>query len=86
MSSSTVRWGGLAAMLGGALLVVSAVVIASMPPGCIGDRCASRPMRDTGAAGALLMLALLLITLAGVLWVPVVRGRPHRRGRKRTTG
>ncbi len=50
-------------MLGGALFVVSAVVIASMPQGCIGDECASRPMRETGAAGALLMLALLLVVI-----------------------
>ncbi len=61
VSSSMVRWGGLAAMLGGALSVVSAAVIASMPRGCIGGECASRPMRDAGIAGALLMLALLLI-------------------------
>jgi hypothetical protein len=50
-------------MLGGALFVVSAVVIASMPRGCIGDECASRPMRETGATGALLMLALLLVVI-----------------------
>jgi hypothetical protein len=61
MSSSTVRWGGLAAMLGGALSVVSAVMITSMPRGCIGNECAYREMRDIGIAGALLMLALLLI-------------------------
>ncbi len=61
MSSSTVRWGGLAAMLGGALSVVVAVVIASMPRGCIGDECAYRQMRGAGIAGALLMLALLLM-------------------------
>lgn len=50
---STVRWAGLAAMLGGALFVVSATLIASMPRGCIGDECATRPMRETGAAGAI---------------------------------
>ena len=60
---NTVRWGGLAAMLGGALLVVSALLIASMPRGCIGDECAARPMRDTGTVGALLMLALLLVVI-----------------------
>ena len=60
---NTVRWGGLAAMLGGALLVVSALLIASMPRGCIGDECAARPMRDTGIVGALLMLALLLVVI-----------------------
>jgi hypothetical protein len=62
-SSKSVRWSGLAAMLGGALFVVSAVFIASMPRGCIGDECASRPMRETGVAGALLMLALLLVVI-----------------------
>ncbi len=62
-SSRTVRWSGLSAMLGGALFVVAAVVIASMPRGCIGGECASRPMRETGAAGALLTLALLLVVL-----------------------
>ena len=60
---NTVRWGGLAAMLGGALLVVSALLIASMPRGCIGDECAARPMRDTGIVGALLILALLLVVI-----------------------
>ena len=50
-------------MLGGALLVVSALLIASMPRGCIGDECAARPMRDTGIVGALLMLALLLVVI-----------------------
>jgi hypothetical protein len=61
MASSTVCWGGLAAMAGGALTVVVAVVTASMPRGCIGDECAYRPMRDAGIAGTLLMFALLLV-------------------------
>jgi len=63
LSTSTVRWAGVAGMLGGALFVVSAVVISSMPRGCIGDECAARPMRETGAAGALLVLALLLVVV-----------------------
>ena len=60
-------------MLGGALFVLSAVLIASMPRGCIGGECATRTMRETGAAGALLMLALLLIVvgMAGL----VIRAR-----------
>ena len=60
-------------MFGGALFVVSAIVISSMPRGCIGDECGTRPMRETGAAGALLMLALLLVVvgMAGL----VVRAR-----------
>ncbi|HEX2183680.1 MAG TPA: hypothetical protein VHH10_15465 [Rubrobacteraceae bacterium] len=73
MSTSTVRWAGVAGMLGGALFVLSAVVITSLPRGCIGDECAARPMRETGAAGALLVLALLLVVvgMAGL----VIRAR-----------
>jgi hypothetical protein len=72
-SSSLVRWGGLAAMVGGALFVVSALLIASMPRGCIGDECALRPMRETGLAGAMLMLALLLVVVGAVGLVIRVR-------------
>jgi hypothetical protein len=73
LSTSTVRWAGVAGMLGGALFVVSAFLISSMPRGCIGDECAARPMRETGAAGALLVLALLLVVvgMAGL----VIRAR-----------
>ena len=60
-------------MLGGALFVVSAVVIASMPRGCIGDECTSRPMRETGAAGALLTLALLLVVIGAAGLVILAR-------------
>jgi hypothetical protein len=73
LSASIVRWAGLAAMFGGALFVVSAVMISSMPRGCIGDECGTRPMRETGAAGVLLTLALLLVVvgMAGL----VIRAR-----------
>ena len=61
-SSNVVRWGSLAEMLGGTLFAVSALVIASMPRGCIGAECAFRQGRDTGVAGgALPILALLLV-------------------------
>ncbi len=49
--------------LGGALFVASALIVATMPQGCIGDECALWPMRETGLAGALLMLALLLVVV-----------------------
>jgi hypothetical protein len=71
--SSLVRWGGLAVMLGGAHFVVSAQLIASMPQGCIGDECALRPIRETALAGALLMLALLLVVVGAVGLVIRVR-------------
>jgi hypothetical protein len=85
VSSNTVRWGGLAAMLGGAMSVVSAVVIASMPRGCIADECAFRPMRDTAAAGALLMLALLLI-MVGAAGLEIRARNAGRFGRLGKTG
>jgi hypothetical protein len=65
--------------------VVSALLIASMPRGCIGDECASRPMRDTGVAGALLMLALLLVVVGAAALV--IRARhAGRLGRLGKTG
>ena len=73
-SLNLVRWGGVAAMVGGALFVVLALVMASMPRGCIGAECAFRGGRDTGlAGGALLMLALLLV-VAGAAGL-VIRAR-----------
>jgi hypothetical protein len=85
VSSNTVRLGGLAAMLGGALFVVSALLIASMPRGCIGDECATRLIRDTGIAGALLILALLLVVVGAAGLVVRVR-RAGRFGRLGKTG
>ncbi len=62
MYSNAIRIGGLAAMLGGALLVVYAVGAASMPRGCIGnEECAIRPYRDAGVFEFFMPLALLLI-------------------------
>lgn len=40
LPASTVRWAGLAEILGGALFVVSAVLITCMPRGYISDECA----------------------------------------------
>jgi hypothetical protein len=77
VSSNTVRLGGLAAMLGGVLFVVSATLIASRPRGCIGDECAFRQMRDTGVAGALLMLALLLVVVGAAGLVIRARNAGH---------
>ena len=84
-SSDLVRRGGLAGMLGGALFVVSALLIASMPRGCIGDECAFRQMRDPGIAGALLMFALLLVVVGAAGLVVRVR-RAGRLGRLGETG
>jgi hypothetical protein len=72
-STDLVRRGGLAAVLGGALFVVSALLIASMPQGCIGDECELRPIRENGVAGWHLMLALLLVVMGAAGLVVRVR-------------
>ena len=81
MYSNATRIGGLAAMLGGALLVVYAVGAASMPRGCIGnEECAIRPHRDAGAFEFFLPLALLLI-VAGMAGLVVRARQTGRLGR-----
>jgi hypothetical protein len=80
-SLNLVRWGGVAAMVGGALFAVLALVMASMPRGCIGAECAFREGRDTGlAGGALLMLALLLV-VAGAAGLVIRTQHAGRFGR-----
>ena len=51
MSSELIRWGGPAAILGGALWIAGAVITALKPEGCIGDECylPGRSMREGGA-------------------------------------
>ncbi len=68
MSSNLIRWGGVAAMLGGILWIVSAIITASKPRGCIGLECDVSAMRDSSDVTPLLLLALLLtaVGLAGV--------------------
>ncbi len=68
MSSNLIRWGGVAAMLGGILWIVSAIITASKPRGCIGLECEVSAMRDSSDVTPFLLLALLLtaVGLAGV--------------------
>jgi len=61
-----IRISGLAAILGGVMMVVYSVGAASTPRGCIGDEeCAIRPMRDSGVYEIFFLLALPLI-MAGM--------------------
>ena len=61
MSSNLIRWGGLAAILGGLIWIVAAIITASKPRGCIGPaECDVMAMRDTSDVAPLLLLALLL--------------------------
>ncbi len=67
-SSSFIRWGGAAAILGGILWIVPAIITAFKPRGCIGLECDVSAMRDTSDVALFLLLALLLSAggLAGV--------------------
>ena len=69
MSSNLIRWGGAAAILGGILWIVPAIITAFKPRGCIGpDECDVMTMRDTSDVAPFLLLALLLtaVGLAGM--------------------
>lgn len=68
MSSNTTRWGAVAAILGGILWIVSSIITASKPRGCIGLECDVSAMRDSSDVTPFLLLALLLtaVGLAGV--------------------
>ena len=69
MSPTLIRWGGVAAMLGGLLWIVAAIITASKPRGCIGSaECDVLAMRDTSDVAPLILLALLLsaMGLAGM--------------------
>ena len=83
-SSALIRWGGLAAMVGGTLWVIGTLITASKPRGCIAEECAVRPMRETGALdGILALLAVLLLAVGAVGLVTLVRrsGRFGRAGK-----
>jgi hypothetical protein len=84
MSSSFVRWSGLASVVGGALWVVGTLIHASKPRGCIAEECAFRPMRESGALdGILMLLSVLLLAVGAVELVTLVRrhGRFGRAGK-----
>ncbi len=86
MSSNLIRWSGLAAMLGGALLIVWASVVASKPRGCIAEECAYRPMREFGAFDSILSLLALLLLVVGVVGVVIRTREAGRFGRLGSMG
>ncbi len=69
-----IRWGGLAAMLGGALWVAFAVRLASLPEGCVGAEC-ELPGRDIRPGDGLVRA---LFYAAGLCTVLAVAGRLAR--------
>ena len=83
MSSNLIRWCGMAAMLGGMLWIVAAIITAFKPRGCIGPaECDVMAMRDTSDVAPLLLLALLLsaMGLAGMFIRARNTGRLDRWG------
>ena len=73
-------------MLGGALWVISTIIHASKPLGCVAQECADRPMRATSPIEGILTLgALVLFAATACSLVVLVRkagrfGRPGRVG------
>jgi hypothetical protein len=80
-SSALIRWGGLAAMLGGTLWTIATVAHASKPRGCIAAECASRPMRESGALDGILTLLSVLLFAAGLVALVRSAGRFGRTGK-----
>ena len=65
------RWSGAAAVIGGALWIVFAILAAGEPRGCVGDECLVRLHRDLSGLEPLLQAGALLI-LAGFAGVTVL--------------
>ena len=86
MSLSLIRWCGLAAMVGGVLWVIGTVIHASKPRGCIAQECAFRPMRETGVLDGILMLASLLLFVAGAAGLVILARSVGRFGKMGNTG
>jgi hypothetical protein len=86
MSPNLSRWSGLAAMLGGALWIIGAVIHASKPRGCIAEECAFRPMRESGALDGILMLLSLLLFAVAVTGLVILARSAGRFGKTGKTG
>lgn len=61
MPARTTRWGGPAAIAGGLLLIIFAVLVSFKPIGCIGATCAVRDMRAYDEYAPLLLASLVFI-------------------------
>lgn len=82
-SDRFVRWAGAAGIVGGVLWVISTVLHASRPVGCLAEECAHRPMRESSAVEGMLNLgALLLFAVTAAALIVLVR----RAGRFGTLG
>lgn len=73
-SGRFVRWAGAAGMIGGALWLISTVMHALRPVGCVAEECARRPMRESSAVeGILTLSALVLFAVTAAALIVLVR-------------
>ncbi|MCI0396381.1 MAG: hypothetical protein L0332_24560 [Chloroflexi bacterium] len=77
--SNLIRLSGLAAIVGGTLLIGSVVAIAFQPEGCIASECGlpGRSMREWSAPAPFFIMALLLITMGAAGLVIRARAAGH---------
>jgi len=81
---SMVRAAGVAAILGGCMATLAAVLLALQPAGCIGAECSTRPMRTTPpdiVATGVMATALIMIGLFGLTRLATRTGKDHRLAR-----
>lgn len=77
------RWAAAAGMAGGVLWVISTVMHASRPVGCVAAECAGQPMRESSAIEGILALgAFLLFAVTSAALIVLAR----RAGRLGTSG
>lgn len=63
-ASKRIRWTGLSAMLGGALWVMWAIMVARKPEGCIGSECDLPGKSVRGYGDLVLLLAVAVLAIA----------------------
>jgi hypothetical protein len=80
MSPNLMRWSGLAAIVGGLLWIVNAVLTASKLRGCIGIDCQSSAIRNTDDLLPIFLVALLLISF-GLIGLVIRASHAGRFGR-----
>jgi hypothetical protein len=85
-SNEFTRWSGAAAVAGGALWSLAAVLHSLKPRGCIADECQTRSMRESGAVDGILTLSSMLLILAGAAGLVLLVRRAGRFGRAGRTG
>lgn len=86
-SSQPIQWSGLAAMLGGTLLIGTVIAVANLPTGCITAECeiAGRSMRQWDNIAPFFIAALFLVVV-GLAGLVIRAQRANRLGLLGRTG